>query len=286
MFFFHFFLFLFLHFGASAEEIENEYYQIKKGETFHQIAINFNLGVDEILRANPQIVDPNKIYFGQKIILPIAHLLPNTKRIGIVINLAELRLYFFKDGEVSTYPISIGKDEKTPTGLTKIIAKKEDPTWIPPQSIREENPDLPEIVPPGPENPLGSHALYLDGSRNPRFTRIVIHGTNAPWKIGSEISHGCIRMYPENVAKLFAEAEIGTRVLVINQPLKIHQYEAEVYLESHLKEVPEFPIKDGEHAKLICKRIKNCEEKVDWEKVEKALMQNLGIPIKVTKSTD
>lgn len=275
-------IFYFCCFSVVAEEIKVETYTIKKGETFHRIAVNFNLGVDEILRANPQITDQNKIYFGKKIILPTAHLIPNVKRIGIVINLAEPRLYFFQGEEVVTYPVSIGAEEKTPTGLTKIISKKENPFWIPPQSIREENPDLPQIVEPGPENPLGNHALYLDGSRSAKFGRIVIHGTNTPWTIGSKVSHGCIRMYPQDVATLFETAEIGTRVFLINQPVKVREHEEKVYLESHLKEVPELPIKDGDYGKLICKRIADCDDKVDWEKVDEALTQNLGIPVDVT----
>lgn len=267
--------------SAFAEEIKIENYVIKNGETFHKIARSFNLGVDEILRANPQITDVNKIYSGTKIIVPTTHLLPNAKEIGIVINLAEPRLYFFSEEEIETFPISVGSDAKTPTGLTKIIAKKENPTWIPPQSIREEKPDLPEIIEPGPQNPLGNHAIYLDGSRNKKWQRIVIHSTNTPWTIGSKISHGCIRMYPQDISKLFEIAAIGTRVLVINQPVKVQQIDDKIYLESHLNEAPILPVKDGDYGKLICKRIKDCKD-IDWDKVDQALSENLGIPVEVT----
>ncbi len=242
------------------------------------------MGISEILRANPKITNPKIIYARDTIILPTSHLMPDVRQEGIVINLAEPRLYFFaKDQDPSSFPISIGADEKTPLGKTKISAKRENPAWAPPPSIREENPDLPEIVPAGPDNPLGNHALYLDASRNRKWSRILIHGTNAPWTIGAKVSHGCIRMYPQDVAVLFAAVEIGTPVVVVNQKVKVSEINNEIYLELHLQETPELVTEDLGISNLICKKITDCQTRVDWQKVDEAVLRNSGILEKISR---
>jgi len=283
-----FFTFQSLHCSAQSEEIFVERYLVKRGETFNLLAQRFNLGINELLRANPEIEDQSLIYAGEKIILPITHLLPETRSSGIVINLAEPRLYFIpKDPkeELLTFPITIGSDKKTPTGQTSIAIKRENPYWIPPKSIRKENPLLPKIVEPGPNNPLGNYALSLDGSRNKKWQRIAIHGTNDPWSIGSEISHGCIRLYPKDIEVLFTKVEIGTTVKIVNQPLKLEKIGNQIYLESHFATIPNKPSEDLWLHNFICKRVQNCEKKIDWNKVDEVVIESLGIPINIASDS-
>jgi L,D-transpeptidase ErfK/SrfK len=275
-------LFSFASHAEDAEFVPFINYTIQKGESFYKIAQSFDLGVDELLRANPEITDPKLLRVGEKIILPTIHLIPDVKREGIVINLAETQLYFFTDEQIFTFPISIGADEKTPIGKTKVLRKRENPSWIPPASIREENPNLPEIVPSGPNNPLGNYALYLDGSHNYKMHNIMIHGTNNPRSIGSKVSHGCIRLYPQDIELLFNEVEIDTEVLIINQPIKVNEINNEVYLEVHLAETPDVVFENLGVKKLICKKTSDCEEKIDWQKVDEVVMENRGIPVKVS----
>lgn len=266
----------------TAESMLAQRYIVKKNETLYNIAKLFDLGFEEILQANPKITDKNSIPAGEEIILPVIHLLPDVKEDGIAINLAELRLYFFSDDDVKTFPITIGADEQTPLGKTKIIAKKENPSWIPPASIRQENPKLPEIVFPGPNNPLGNHALYLDSSRDYKWQNILIHGTNASWTIGSKVSHGCIRLYPQDIEELYNKVEIDTPVIIVNQPLKILEIDEKVYLEIHLEHAPDVVFENLGVKKLICKKIKDCEVRINWQKTDDAVIANLGIPVEIS----
>ncbi len=260
------------------------HYSVQRGDSLYKIAQKFDLGFDEILYANPDLPASKILYLNQTLILPKTHLLPDAEKKGIVINLAETRLYFFTDDEIAidTFPVSIGADEKTPTGKTSVISKRENPTWTPPKSIREENPDLPEVVPAGPDNPLGQFALKLDGSKNAKWQNIMIHGTNAPTSIGSRVSHGCIRLYPWDIEKLFNLVEIGTKVTIVNQPIKANMINNKVYLEVHLKEAVDAVFEDLGVKKIICKIDKNCENEIDWQKVDEVVLQNNGIPTKVS----
>jgi L,D-transpeptidase ErfK/SrfK len=283
------FLILFPLLGQ-AQDAENENsieplkYTVQKGDTIYNIAQKFDLGVDEILLANPEIINSKSkfIYSGKTIILPTTHLIPDVNREGIVINLAELRIYFFVDGKESvSFPISIGKDEATPLGKTKIVSKRENPSWTPPASIREEDPSLPKIVPPGPNNPLGDYALNLDASHDYKWHGIMIHGTNAPRSIGSRVSHGCIRLYPRDIERLFNEVEIETPVEFVNQPIKVEEISGKIYIEVHLREAPDLVLENLGVNKLICKKVASCEIRVDWQKVDDAVVQNLGVPVMV-----
>lgn len=255
---------------------------IQRGDSLYKIAHYFDLGMDEILQANPNITDPNIIHVGEKIILPTTHLPPDVKQEGIVINLAEPRLYFFLDGQWLSFPISIGADEKTPIGRTKIASKVENPFWIPPASIREEDPTLPEAVPPGPNNPLGQFAFHLDGSKNYKWQSIMIHGTNVPSSIGYRVSHGCIRLYPKDIEILFNSIEVGAPVRIVNQPIKISEINNKIYIEVHLQETPDVVMESLGINKLICKKVEDCESRVDWQKVDEVVTQNLGIPVDVS----
>ena len=251
-------------------------YEIQKGDTLYEIAYEFDLGLDEILRANPQIQDVDFVNYGQKIILPTTHIIPKLeKREGIVINLAEPRMYFFFGNEIETFPVAIGADEKTPLGETKIIRKRKNPAWIPPLSIREENPELPEIIPAGPDNPLGKYALNLDYSQSLKWKRVIIHGTNLSTSIGGKVSHGCIRLYPWDIEELFLSVKIGTPVKIVSQPVKVDEVVGAPYLEVHAKKSL------ASTKKLICERFSDCEDDIDWVKVEKVLKQKLGVPFMI-----
>jgi len=194
-------------------------------DTLVDIARRHGLGYQDIVRANPNV----KVWVpgeGTEIILPTRFVLPPGPREGLVLNLAEYRMYYFpkpKDGErayVYVYPMSIGRmDWETPLGRTKIVAMAKDPAWYPPQSVRDEHAadgdPLPRIVPPGPENPLGSRALRLG------LPGYLIHGTNRPAGVGMRVSHGCIRMFPEDIEFLFQHISVNTVVRIINAPVKI-----------------------------------------------------------------
>ena len=174
-------------------------------DTLPDIARRFNLGYEEIARANPG-VDPWVPGEGREIVLPTQFVLPAAPREGLVINLAQLRVFYFpkvKEGEpqtVITHPIGIGKvGWQTPEGTTKVTGKRKNPTWFPPASVRKEHKEagdpLPSKVPPGPDNPLGAHMMTLG------WPSYLIHGTNKPYGVGLRSSHGCIRFYPEDIAR-------------------------------------------------------------------------------------
>jgi L,D-transpeptidase ErfK/SrfK len=193
-------------------------------DTLYDLARKYGIGTEELIRVNPGL-DPWLPGAGKQIIIPDRHILPPGPREGIVVNLPEHRLYYYpkpKRGapiEVITYPVGIGKmDWRTPLGLTHVSQKEKNPTWTPPKSIRTEHAladdPLPAHVPPGPKNPLGLYAMRLavgDGT-------YLIHGTNNPIAVGMPVTHGCIRMYPDDVAALFPLVPVGTPVRLVNEP--------------------------------------------------------------------
>lgn len=187
-------------------------------DTLIELAQEFDVGVYEIVRANPRlsgkILKPST-----SVIIPAQFTLPSGPRQGIVLNLADMRVFYYHpDGNtVSTYPVGIGRQGwSTPTGSTRIVSKKKHPAWHPPASIRREaarkGKILPLVVPAGPHNPLGQYALYLG------FSGILMHGTNQPSSIGLRSSHGCIRLYPADIEELFSMAPVGTSVRVVYEP--------------------------------------------------------------------
>ena len=191
-------------------------------DTLADIARRFNVGSTELLRANPG-VDPWIPGDGKEIVLPTEFVLPDAPREGLVLNLAAMRLYYYPEREkgaeveVITHPIGIGKvGWATPEGSTKVVSRVKDPVWTPPVSVRQEHAKdgdiLPPTVPPGPDNPLGRHMLRLG------WPSYLIHGTNKPPGVGMRASHGCIRLYPEDIERLFESIPDGTRVTVVNQP--------------------------------------------------------------------
>jgi L,D-transpeptidase ErfK/SrfK len=208
-------------------------------DTLLDIARANSLGYEEITRVNPG-VDPWLPGAGKDIVLPSQRVLPPGPREGIVVNLPEHRLYFYpkpKAGQpslVMTFPVSIGKmDWRTPLGTTHIADKRRNPAWYPPKSVRDEHAargdPLPAVVPAGPDNPLGAFAMRLDL----RGGAYMIHGTNNPAAVGMAVTHGCIRMYPEDIEKLFPLVPVGTPVTLIDEPIKIAWVDGELWLEVH-----------------------------------------------------
>jgi L,D-transpeptidase ErfK/SrfK len=203
------------------------------------LAQRYSLGYYEIIRANPG-VDVWVPGAGKTLTLPGRRILPPGPRDGIVVNLPEHRLYYYpkpRKGEkpvVITYPVSIGKmDWRTPLGETRIVAKVKDPPWYPPESVRKEHAErgdtLPKVVPAGPDNPLGAFAMRL-GVQGGSY---LIHGTNNPVAVGMAVTHGCIRMYPEDVAALFPLVPVGTKVRLINEPVKMAWVGGQLLVEVH-----------------------------------------------------
>ena len=206
-------------------------------DTFLKLAREFGVGYQELIIANPT-VDPWLPGEGTQVVMPTQYILPDAKREGLVLNLAEMRLYYYPKSSqgspqyVHTYPISIGRQGwDTPLGETRIIRKKKLPTWYPPKSIREEyrqkGKTLEAAVPPGPDNPLGKFALYLG------LPSYVIHGTNEPRGIGMRVTHGCIRLHPDDIKDLYNRISIDTPVIIVNQPYKTARYRNRLYAEMH-----------------------------------------------------
>ena len=190
-------------------------YTIKGDESLIEIARKFGIGYNEIVEANPKL-DPFVPGKGKTVRISTQWILPDMPSYdGIVINLSEMRLYYFTKDKVMTYAIGIGDQGKdTPVGSFKIVDKLVNPPWVVPASIRKERPELPAVVPAGPDNPLGSHAMRLSRPS------ILIHGTNKPYAVGRKASHGCIRMYPEDIPTLFQVVPNQTKVTIIRQPVK------------------------------------------------------------------
>lgn len=206
-----------------------EWYQVSSTDRLMDVATLFHIGYVELLAANPGI-NPWIPGGGTAILLPAQHVLPNAPREGVVLNLADLRLYYFPSdgGTAQSYAIGVGRAGwSTPMGETTVSWKRTDPTWTPPASVRAERPELPAVVPAGPENPLGAHAIYL------AWPAYLIHGTNIPAGVGRRVSHGCIRMFPDDIAVLFPQVDNGTKVTIVDQPIKVGWLDGELYLEVH-----------------------------------------------------
>jgi L,D-transpeptidase ErfK/SrfK len=208
-----------------------------KTDTFSDLAREYGLGYDELVAANPGI-DPWLPGTNTPVLLPTQYVLPDMPRKGVILNIASKRLFYYPaiaEGErvqVMTYPIGIGRvGWETPLGDTSVIGKATDPHWYVPWSVQQEHKEmgdpLPPIVPPGPDNPLGSHVLKLE------MPGYLIHGTNQPYGVGMRVSHGCVRLYPENIELLYSMVEIGESVSIVNEPFLIGRLNGELYMESH-----------------------------------------------------
>jgi len=206
-------------------------------DTLSDLARAYGLGYDEIIAANPG-VDPWLPGEGSAILLPTQYILPAVERRGVILNIATKRLFYFPavaEGEaqpVMTYPIGIGRvGWETPLGDTTVVSKAKDPHWWVPVSVRREHAEmgdpLPSVVPPGPDNPLGHRVLKLD------MPGYLIHGTNTPYGVGMRVSHGCVRLYPENIEILYTLVDIGEAVTIINEPYQFGQRNGDLYFEAH-----------------------------------------------------
>ena len=261
-------------------------YVTEEDDTLLDVARTHDIGYIEIRSANPGI-DPWLPGAGVVLTLPTRFILPDAPRRGIVINLPELRLYYFPaKGTPMTFPIGIGGEGKeTPVGHTVISRKQAHPTWYPTQSEREEAPDLPTIVPPGPDNPMGDYALYL------RWRGYAMHGTNRPYSIGRRDSNGCIRMYPEDVELLFKFVEPGTPVTIVNQPVKLGWSGGELYLEIHPEQedaesletegVPRSTIA-ADADELVQGAAGDRADRLDWYAIHLAESRRDGVPVRIT----
>ena len=262
---------------------------ITRQETIlHEVARRHDLGILELSAANPGI-DPWVPGEERLVVLPSAHLLPDGPREGILINLAELRLYvFFEGGRVETHAIGIGREGfETPRGRTRIVRKRRNPTWYPTKSSRQEDPSLPRAVPPGPDNPLGSRALYLG------WPAYLIHGTNKPYGVGRRVSHGCIRMYPEQIERLYDQIPVGTPVTVVEQTVKVGERDGVFWLEAHpdYDQLEELETTYGFTPKAppasayayIRERVGARSTEIDWYRVDAELVARRGYPVPITR---
>jgi len=205
-----------------------DFHVTAKGESMLDLARHKDLGFLELMAADPD-VDPWVPVPGTPVLLPTAHILPAAPRRGMVVNLAELRLYAFLADGIVTHPIGVGRTGyTTPTGTTSIVRKQEKPSWFPTETTRADDPTLPAVAPPpGPDNPLGDYALYLG---RPSF---LVHGTNKPWGVGCMVSRGCIRLYLEDIAALYPCIPVGTAVTVVAQAVKLGRKDGAMFIEAH-----------------------------------------------------
>lgn len=262
-------------------------YTAQPGDNLADIARHFDVGYTEMMAANPGI-DPWSPA-GRQLTIPSLYILPDAPRVGIVLNLAERRLYYFPPGgkSVQTYPIGIGAiGFTTPLSTTRVVRKEPNPTWVPPPSIHAENPDLPAAIGPGPDNPLGAFALRLG------WPNYLLHGTNKPDGVGRNVSHGCIHLYPEDIERLFKAVAVGTPVRAIEQPAAAAWMAIGLYVEAHPSKEQadqidtEQPVTPEEAAGLREAVAASAGENagaVDWNAVDQAGLQRTGLPVEVAQ---
>ena len=265
-------------------------YVVQPGEGLNDIARKFDVGYTALAAANPG-VDQFRPGAGRRLIIPSLYILPDAPRQGIVMNLGQYRLFYFPPGgdRVFTYPIGIGViGWKTPLGATKVVRKETNPTWYPPPSIRAqhaaEGEDLPAIVPPGPDNPLGSYALYLG------WPKFLIHDTNKPDGVGRNVSHGCIHLYPDDITQLFPMTGVGTSVRAVIEPVTAGWRGDELLVsvfpsQSQVEEIdidhPVHPEPAQGVDSLVRTQAGSLVDLVDWGTVRRAASQRNGVAVGV-----
>lgn len=259
---------------------ENYYVKAERGETLASVGLRYGMSYHEMMEANPNI-NSTAVISGRKVLIPAQFILPSYRK-GIVVNLTELRLYYFPgNGTVLTFPVAMGRDQwRTPAVSTTVTWKEKDPTWNVPESIRiytleAGNKLLPKTVPPGPDNPLGHYALHLGAEG------YLIHGNNAPNTIGKYVSSGCIRMKNADIETLFNDVKVGTPVRIIHYPTKVGWNNGVLYQESQIPvDISDSPsdlnVMSLREAVERGVGIKNAY--IDWNEVNKVAKKHLGIP--------
>lgn len=263
--------------------------ETRESDTLSDIARAHRVGYDQIVLANPT-VDPWLPGEGTRVVVPTLHVLPDTPREGLVLNLPEMRIYYYPPKKraqppaVMTFPVSIGRlDWSTPLGLTRVAARVTNPEWRPPPSIKAEHSEngeeLPDVFPPGPDNPLGEYALRLAREG------YLIHGTNRPYGIGMRVTHGCVRLYPEDIALLFREVPVGTPVRIVNQPNKVGWRDGALYLESH-PPLEENRARDGNRltpaVQAVIAATRTRPARINWDDVVRVATETQGVPVAIS----
>jgi L,D-transpeptidase ErfK/SrfK len=266
-----------------------QYVVAREEDTLPDFARRYGLGYEEIVAANPD-VDPWLPGAGTRVVLPTQFVLPDAPREGIVLNLAALRLFYFPPAEegapreVVTHPVGIGREGwRTPVGRMRIIEKTESPSWRPPASVRREHAEqgdpLPAVVPAGPDNPLGAFAMRLS---RPSY---LLHGTNKPYGVGMRVSHGCVRLYPEDISRLFGDVPVGTTVHIVNQPYLAGWKDAQLYLEAHEPLAEDAERWQGSLApmkEVVQAAAADAPDAVDWEQAQTVAHAARGLPVPIT----
>jgi L,D-transpeptidase ErfK/SrfK len=271
---------------------------VGKDDTLPDIARRFDVGYEEILTANPG-VDPWLPGVGREVVVPTQFILPAAPHEGVVVNVAAMRIFYYpphKKGEpetVYTHPIGIGKvGWKTPEGTTKIVSRQKDPVWVVPKSVREEHQEdgeqLPAKVPAGPDNPLGAYEFRLG------WPSYLIHGTNKPYGVGMRSSHGCMRLYPEDIAVFFDLIPIGTKVTVVNQPYLFGWRDGTLYLQAYAVMEDDSRNWDKDRKRLLAKllhpkdrgKIAQHDDEIDWQRVGDLAHTPRAVPVPVTGGHD
>jgi len=262
------------------------------GDTLIEIGHEHGIGYEEMIRANPDI-SIWAPYEGTEVVIPGRFILPDGAREGLVVNVAEMRLYYYpptEEGEtprVETYPIAVGRmDWKTPLGETRITEKVKNPAWYPPASIRRERAEagdpLPSVVPPGPDNPMGTRKMRLG------IPGYLIHGTNKPEGVGMRVTHGCIRMLPEDIEALFPRLPIGTKVKLINETLKLGWADGVLHVQAY----PYLDEEDGTSIQRITEAlsevdtaISGLDYPVDYARLREVVEVPRGMPVPLDVDT-
>jgi L,D-transpeptidase ErfK/SrfK len=282
--------------GTGGEEIVG-YVQrtvIGQEDTLPDIARRFDLGYEEMVLANPG-VDPWLPGVGREVVVPTQFILPAAPHEGVVVNVAAMRIFYYpphKKGEpqiVFTHPIGIGRvGWQTPEGTTKIVSRQKDPVWVVPKSVRDEHAAdgevLPEKVPAGPDNPLGEYMFRLG------WPSYLIHGTNKPYGVGMRSSHGCMRLYPEDIAVFFNLIPIGTKVTVVNQPYLFGWRDGAMYLQAYAVLEDDSRDWSKNRSRLLDQmlkpklrqRVAEHDKEIDWQRVADLTHKPRGIPVPIT----
>ncbi len=268
--------------------------KVRKGETLSDIGRRFNVGLGEMTRANPN-VDPWIPKPGTAVVVPTRYVLPDAPHRGIVVNLAAMRLFYFpphKRGKpqiLITHPVGIGRQGwKTPQGMTHVLWHEKNPVWrVPPSIIAEhlqEGDKLPKVMGPGPDNPLGDYALHLG------WPGYLIHGTNKPVSVGLRVSHGCVHLFPEDIAQIFKMVPNGTEVRMVNQPYVFGWDDGRLYLQSSGPLEDDKRPWDKKSRRLLAVTLTRAQraalerrdEKIDWDRVTQLVAGPVGVPVPVS----